>query len=65
MRTLRLGGDAIVWQHGHGSCWLRVFGYGVSVKDSRRTRLLFSERMGLRGLRVGPLVVSWLPRWSI
>jgi hypothetical protein len=29
-----------------GSGWLRVFGFGITWKDTRRHRLIFSERNG-------------------
>jgi hypothetical protein len=37
--------------------WVRLFGFGVKVKDTRRVPPIFSERHG-RTLRVGPLLVS-------
>lgn len=50
--------------HGHaggGYLWFRVLGYGLHVKDTRRTGLLFSERVGLRRcFRLGPWSVRVL-----
>lgn len=43
--------------------WIRVFGYGVSWKDTSRHRLRFSERNGYdTGLQVGRYYVSLLTR---
>jgi hypothetical protein len=45
-----------------GQWWFRVFGVGVSGKDTRIHPLLFSERYGHRkGLRVGPWLFHFLP----
>lgn len=41
--------------------WFRVFGYGFAWKDTRKHRLLFSERNGYaRCWRLGPWLVTWL-----
>lgn len=41
--------------------WVRLFGYGLAVRDLRRSPLLFSERNGYAiGLRVGWLLVKVL-----
>lgn len=40
--------------------WLRLFGHGLAWKDSRRHRLLFSERHGINCFWVGPWVIRWL-----
>lgn len=44
-----------------GTWWVRVFGYGVSVVDSRRYPPLFSERNGyVRVWYLGPWRVRYL-----
>lgn len=46
-----------------GNVYFRLFGYGLAFKDTRRHRLYFSERMGLRKqLRVGPWLIEALGR---
>lgn len=43
--------------------WFRVAGVGLHVKDTRRHRLLFSERNGsVRRVQLGPWSVKWLGR---
>lgn len=45
--------------------WIRVFGYGISVRDVTKHSLLFSERYGYtRYMMVGKWVVRWLPRYE-
>jgi hypothetical protein len=44
-----------------GMGWFRLFGVGVSWKDTRVHPLVFSERLGSRkGLRVGPWIFHFL-----
>lgn len=44
-----------------GIGWFRLFGRGLAWKDTRRHRLLFSERNGyVRHLMVGPWSITWL-----
>ena len=49
-----------------GMGWFRIFGIGVSWKDTTRHELIFSERYGhTRPLRVGAWRIGWLaPRLS-
>lgn len=43
-----------------GFGWIRVLGRGIAWKDTRRHRMLFSERMG-HCLRIGSWLIRWLP----
>lgn len=53
----------VVWMLRPGFGWVRVFGRGVTWKDTRRYPLLFSERRGYtKVLRLGPWVLWLLPR---
>jgi hypothetical protein len=46
-----------------GLGWFRIFGFGVSWKDTRRHELLFSERTGhTRPLRIGAWRIGALKR---
>lgn len=57
-RQFRLGPrfgkwDFICGSIGSGRGWIRIFGVGVSWKDSKRHELIFSERTGhTRPLRI-------------
>ena len=43
------------------SYWFRVFGYGVSIRNTKSFRLLFSERNGLvKYFKVGNWVIIFL-----
>ncbi len=53
----------IAWSYRPGLFWVRVFGWGVLVKDVVRWPLIFSQRHGYAGARFGRLFVQWLPRW--
>lgn len=44
----------------HGGFWLRVFGWGFSIKDTTKVRLLFSERELGHGLQIGKYRVRGL-----
>jgi len=49
-----------------GLWWVRVFGFGVAGKDTRRHPLLFSERHGYtRTVRLGAWLFKWLGRIRI
>jgi len=44
-----------------GIGWFRLFGRGIGWKDTRRHRLLFSERNGLTPhVMIGPWSIAWL-----
>lgn len=46
-----------------GMGWIRIFGIGLSWKDTTKHALLFSERLGYRkGLRVGKWIFHLLTR---
>lgn len=46
-----------------GFGWIRVVGYGLCWKDTRRIRNLFSERNGYATLlRIGHWQLKWLGR---
>ena len=46
---------------GKTGVWFRVFGYGLSAKDARRSDLPFSDRNRLGAcVRIGPLLVRAL-----
>ena len=36
-----------------GRWWFRIFGYGIVFKDTKRHKLLFSERYGYSGFKIG------------
>lgn len=41
--------------------WVRVFGYGVSVKDARRKDLLYSDRNRIGAcVAIGPVLLRLL-----
>jgi len=45
------------WREG----WMRLFGFGLSVKDARRKDLLFSDRNRLGAcMKVGPVLLRAL-----
>jgi hypothetical protein len=55
----RLGPLVVSWEPGFG--WFRLFGVGLSWKDSKRHGLLFSERNSYRRrLRIGSWGVGML-----
>ncbi len=49
-----------------GLLWVRIFGIGLMIKDSRRHPLLYSQRNGPRRMRrVGNIAVGFLPRITL
>lgn len=52
---------AISWYVKGGAGWFRLFGYGIYWRDTRRYKILFSERKGYsKVLRVGNFLVRFL-----
>ena len=46
---------------GRGLGWFRIFGYGLSWKDTRVSPPLFSQREGYRSrLHLGPIWIGFL-----
>lgn len=45
---------------GRGWFWIRIFGVGFVAKNIPYAGLLFSERRGLYGVRIGPLYFAGL-----
>jgi hypothetical protein len=49
-----------------GAWWFRVFGIGISWKDVRLHRLLFSERNGYyKGLKIGNWIFHYLKKEKV
>lgn len=44
-----------------GAWWIRLFGAGISWKNIKKHSLIFSERIGKRGLIIGNWCFRWLP----
>jgi len=45
-----------------GLWWFRIFGYGISWKSLKYHNMLFSERYGLRGWKMGRWIFHFLRR---
>ena len=45
-----------------GLWWFRIFGYGISWKSLKYHNLLFSERIGKRGFRIGRWMFHFLTK---
>jgi len=51
------------WHSYDGGFWFRVLGYGISIKDTKKHQLLFSERNGYQGaIRIGKYSIKYLPK---
>ena len=58
LRILQLGIDA-------GTLWIRVFGWGIHIRDLKQHPPMFSERMGYtRYIDILGYRVKWLRRES-
>jgi hypothetical protein len=58
IRQYGKGWAFVCWSPGY--FYFRLFGYGLHFKDSRKARLLFSERSGRNGKRIGSWIVKIL-----
>ena len=45
-----------------GMLWFRIFGYGLAWKSIKLHKLLFSERNGYRGFKIGNWIFIFLKR---
>ena len=55
--------DFISYHRGPGIFWFRIFGYGITFKDTTKYALLFSERYGYtKSLRLGKWYIRILTR---
>lgn len=51
----------IHWHYEKGTFWVRVFGYGIHIKDITKHRLLFSERNGYaKRIQIGKYSIKLL-----
>lgn len=58
--------SALQWCFTRHAFWFRIFGYGISAKNTLKHRLWFSERNGYcKRVMVGMWSIKWLePRKS-
>lgn len=52
MATIKIG-KILYGYCGLGMMWFRICGWGLAIKDTKKIRLLFSERNRLQGKRIG------------
>lgn len=45
-------GKRIYWYNNDGFFWIRVYGYGFYLKDTRKHGASFSERNGYEGIKI-------------
>ena len=49
-----------------GFMWLRIFGYGISIKDIRLHPIFFSERYGYtKYIMIGSYLIKYLPKCKL
>ncbi len=53
----------IKWHKIDGQFWIRIFGWGIAIKDVNKHPLLFSERNGyVKFIQIGKWVVTRLAK---